>query len=493
MQITRRIPAALIASLATCAAAQTQPPAAINSQDEIVNIDRAVASDTESLKILRSGDKAEINRYVTKVYELKHANPYEILPYLRTIATLEKGNVITAWNPKPDAKPKAWIQVNVPDFQIPSIDAAVSAYDVADFASIPGDIHFSYRTKYRSAVEVADFIRVTTLSGDGLIRGDGSTNTIFIRDSPSDFRRVLAQIEFYDVPAPQVDVEVSIIELTNVDQTSLGLDWDAWKSALSGSANLAASSSKVEPGTGGVLDSQSRSFDGLLSIDATAAARFLNYLVDTGTAKVRARTNLTVTNGTLASVTSGTDVPAYSYVFNAAQGKSILTRQPSTGTGEGLTVALVPNIGMTGARLDVAISLRSPVAIAKTGDPIYSEQEVTAELTLEQDQLYKMGGVRRGVETKQRKGLPLLRDIPVIKYLFSNEVTFIRETEVYVFLKPKWTSPRIPAMDSMQVDQPLQAKYIADILKENPNLSISPEDAAILDRYFTSQEEKKPK
>lgn len=479
----------LAASLLSTAAflpAQTQPAVAENRQDEVINLDRGVSSDTESFKILRSGDKAEINRYVTKVYHLQHANPYEVLPYLRTIATLEKGNVVTAWNPREDGTAKAWIQVNVPDFQIPSIDAAVAAYDVPEFASIPGDVKFSYRTKYRSAVEVADFIRTSTLSPDGLIRADSTTNTLYVHDSPSDFRRVLAQIEFYDIPAPQIDVEVSIIELTDVDQTSLGLDWDAWKSALSGGATVARSSNRLEPDAGGVISDRASSWEGLLSVDATAAARFLNYLVDQGKAKVHARTNITVTNGTLSALTSGTDVPAYLWVFNKDLGKSVLTRSATPATGEGMSLALVPSVAMEAARLDVALALRSPVAIGKSGDPIFSEQEVQAQLTLQQEQLYKLGGVRRGVETIQRKGFPLLKDIPVVKYLFSNEARIIRQTELYVFLKPTWTSPQLPALDAMRGEGPLVAPQVADILRANPNLSIAPEDAALLDRYFRS-------
>lgn len=472
-------------------AAQDQPVVADNNQDEVISLARPVGGDVDSFKILRSGNKAEINRYVTRVYTLQHANPYEILPYLRTIAALEKGSVVTAWNPQPNGgKPLAWIQVNVPDFQIASIDAAVAAYDVPEFASIPGDVKFSYRTKYRSAVDVAEFIRTTTLSPDGLIRGDAATNTIYVQDSPSDFRRVLAQIEFYDIPVAQLDVEVSIIELTEVDQTSLGLDWDAWKSALSGGATIASSSAHVEPAAGGTLDSASRSFDGILSVDATAAARFLNYLVDKGKARIHSRTNLTVTNGTVATVQSGTDVPSYVYTFNKDMGRSILTRTAGTAApaGEGLSLALAPDIAMTTARLQVALALRSPVAISKTGDPIFSEQEVRAELSLQEGQLYKLGGVRRGVETVQRKGIPLLGDIPVLGYLFSNEVRLVRESELYVFLRPTWTAPRLPQSDSMQADVPGAARYIADIVRDNPNLSISPEDAALLDRYFASKE-----
>lgn len=491
MFMSRMLPLMIGAlALAAAATAQDQPPVANNNQDEEVNINRAVGEGVEEFKILRSGNKSEINRYVTKVYKLQHANPYEVLPYLRTIATLEKGSVITAWNPQASGPARSWIQVNVPDFQIPSIDAAVAAYDVPDFTSTTGDVKFSYRTKYRSAVDIADFIRASTLSPDGAIRGDATTNTLYVQDSPSDFKRVLAQIEFYDIPVAQLDVEVSVIELTEIDQTSLGLDWDAWKTALSGGATKAYVNSRAEQPSGDVLEASSTRWEGLLSIDATTAARFLNYLVDKGKAKVLVQSDLTVTNGTVATLGSGTDVPAFTYVFNKDLGKSVLTRTPTPAAvaSEGISLALVPDIAMDAARIEVALGVRSAVGVNKTGEPIFSDQDIQAELTLTEGQLYKLGGIRRTSTATQRKGVPGLRDVPVIKYLFSNETTIARETELFVFVKPTWTAPLVPSVDGIKGDTPTAAPMIADILRANPNIAISPEDAALLDRYFRSRQ-----
>lgn len=466
--------------------AQVQPTTAGNSQDETINILRNVDSGAESFRILRSGDKAELNRYVTRVYPLRNANPFELLPYLRSIASLEKGSVVTAMNPDPNGEIKAWVQVNVPDFQLPFIDSAVATYDVPEFASSQGDIKFSYRTRYRDATAVADFIRRTSLSGDGDILADASTNTIYVEDSPSDFRRVLSQIQFYDIPVPQLDVEVLIYELTEVDQTSLGLDWDAWKTALSGAATISTESSRSEVSGSPTVDVQNRGFEGLLSVDATAAARFLNFLVDRGKARIRATSNLTVTNNALSTLTSGTDVPVYTYTFSRDIGKSVLTRAATPVTGEGISLALVPRIALDAAYLDVALAMRSPAAIDKTGVPIYSEQEIQAELTLAQGQLYKIGGMRRSTQTIQRKGIPLLKDIPGLKPLFSNEARLIRETELYVFLRPRWSAPLIPTLASMQSDRVVMPVRVPDILQANPALSMSEEDARILDRYFSS-------
>jgi hypothetical protein len=477
-------------SLPGLLSAQAQPPVADNNQDEVINLSRAVDAGTDNFRILRSGDKAELNRYVSKAYRLKNANPYEILPYIRGAATLEKGSVATVWNPAAVDGPIALLQVNVPEFQLPYFDALVAAYDVKDFTSSAGDIKFSYRTKYRSAVEVAAFIKSSTLSGDGAISGDAATNTIYVSDSPSDFRRVIAQIQFYDIPVPQLDLEISVIELTDLDQTSLGLDWDAWKTSLSGKFDVRSAKSMMDSDPGADLDTYSRGYDGMLSVDATALAKFLNYLTDTGKAEVRARTNLTVSNGTVAVLNSSTQIPEFQYVYAAAPGKSNLTETaPQAGdpSSEGLTIRIAPVIAMNAARMDVDLTLRSPVGVSKTGAPIYSDQRVGANLTLEQDELYKMGGLRRAVMTKERKGFPLLKEIPVIKYLFSNETTIKRETELYVFLRPTWSAPMLPVTDAMQGDNPITASKVEQILSANPNISISAQDAELLSQYFDSQ------
>ncbi len=62
MRFTLYRSALLLAVLAPVALpAQKQPEVADNRQDEVVNLDRKVSDSAESFKILRSGDKAEIN------------------------------------------------------------------------------------------------------------------------------------------------------------------------------------------------------------------------------------------------------------------------------------------------------------------------------------------------------------------------------------------------------------------------------------------------
>jgi hypothetical protein len=154
---------------------------------------------------------------------------------------------------------------------------------------------------------------------------------------------------------------------------------------------------------------------------------------------------------------------------------------------------MVPHIAMKAAGLEVAMTMRSPVGVDKSGDVIFSEQEMQADLILVPDELHRLGSVRRGVVAVERKGVPLLKSIPLVRYLFSSEVRIIRETELFVFVRPTWTSPLLPAKDAMKIDTPLVAEQVKDILGANPNLSMSPEDTAVLERYLMLADESAPR
>jgi hypothetical protein len=99
--------------------------------------------------------------------------------------------------------------------------------------------------------------------------------------------------------------------------------------------------------------------------------------------------------------------------------------------------------------------------------------------------------VRRKVDTLERKGFPLLRDIPVIKYLFSNETHVLRDTELFLFLKPTWTSPMVPRWTPCRLTPRCRRTPWRTSCARTTNLSMSPEDAELLQKYFDSKAVKK--
>jgi type II secretory pathway component GspD/PulD (secretin) len=475
---------ACIACLTAIAPAQIQPPQAVNHQDEQINFNRAVDAGTDEFKVLRSDDKQQINKYVTKVYPLQYANPFEIYPYIKGIVSLERGSVATAQNPAPDGQMRRWIQVNVPDFLIPSLDQAIAAYDVPNFISAPGFVAFAYRTQHRNAVEVADFIRSSTLlTPDTKIVADKFTNTIYFQESPSDFKRVYSSILFTDIPQPEIDLELTVIELTAVNDRELGLDWNAWKSLLGGKLTGSANAMRSNTSAAPPASSSGWSWNGTAAVGATVLADFLNYLVDEGKAEIRARTNLTIRNGAVGHLDSTSDVSNTDYTA-APNGEGLYNLEEKSRSVEGIDIVVSPNVAMRSVGLDLDITLRSPVGFNDVGNVLFSDQKIESHLTLEDGQLAKIAGLKRGVVATKTGGVWGLKQIPIVKYLFSKETSIIRESEVVVFLRPTWSAPELPATAWQDFHKLVEAFEVKDLLKTNPHLRMSADDAQMLQDYF---------
>jgi len=461
--------------------AQEQPSEALNHQDEQINLNKAVDVDTSKFTIFRSGDKAEINNYISEVVELKHAAAYEILPHVLKAVKREKGDARTLKYKDPETgKTRYFMQVVTTRDQMPSVIETIRTIDLEGVTSSQGDMYYHYRMKYRQASEVASIIGATTLSGEGEIFADDVTNTVFFKDSQSDGERSALTMKFYDVPPPQVEFDVLAAEIEEDDAAKLGLDWDSWKRALGGQFDLTGN--RFEGGEGFAR------LDALLTVDASALASFLNYTAQEGHARVVTRTRLTASNDRPGIVSSLRHVPAFDYEVvrptvvpgpgtlseetpglfpsttgnfrdtvgerpvvivpptssylrnrgdSLAPGASAL--DPSTLTGpksEGIYVVIQPTIGTDMVTANIRLVVNSLSGYTKLDEPILSERLLDTEVTLKNGEPLSLGGIDKETTAEVRRGIPGLKNIPVLKYLFSVNGEVRRRSKVFLVLTP---------------------------------------------------------
>ncbi|MFH0795013.1 MAG: hypothetical protein V2A74_13380 [bacterium] len=480
---SRRVVQGVILGLLTLAftsylGAQTQPPAAINAQDERVNINKEVGADVSNFTIFRSGDKAEINRYYSEVIELKRAVGFEVLPHVLRAVERERGVArALRFKDADTGQERHFIQVITTVEQMPSVIATIKALDLPGVVSWEGDAKYHYRLKYRRASEVADVLSRTSLTAEGRAAADDATNTIYVQDSESDTKRHIAAIKFYDVPAPQVEFEVLAVEIDKDKEARLGLDWDSWKRALGGQFEFTGN--RFEGG-----DSFAR-LDALVVVDAGMLASFLNYTVQNGTGEVRTRTNVTASNNRAAIVSSLKRIPSFGYttfinapaelteatpgvtasgedssgavgsrpvvimpptlsllgqtsVDSASPGASSV--DPSLLVGEkaeGIYLRIQPTIGTETVTADVRVVVNSLAGYTKLDAPIISERLITTTVALDDEKPFSLGGLEKETTVKVRRGIPGLRDLPWVKYLFSVEAETTEQSKIYIVVTPR--------------------------------------------------------
>lgn len=465
--------------LVISASAQTNQ---VNQQNEQLNLDKGIAAGVETIRVLRAEEKATFNDYVTEVFELRNAEAIEILPLILDTVRAEGGSASIVkqefYTPGSSAEAGlsnvdvSYLQVVAPEFQIDSIRRLVAVLDKPGVRSESGVRYNHIRLAHRNAQEVADIIQNTVLSPVGNVSVDKLTNTVYIEDGVSDAERALMTAAFYDVPPPQVEIHVNIIELEGNDDKILGLEWDAWKETLTGgyifeyAENYSPSSNAFVGG------------NAIVALGGDGLARFINYMADNGTADVVSRTTLMATNCDTASFSNMTPLPNYRYeldnvglgtlaqvrydeeIINTAVLAAAGNGDPIAGVTnifghlngtnadffrlreyfehhEGIALTVTPTIGTDSITLDVDALLNTLVDNTSQETPVVASRDMQSNVNLEFGETLKLGSFDRKAEVIDERGIPVLKDIPYLGYIFKREVTVRRDKKVVIFLTPE--------------------------------------------------------
>ncbi|MBX3730082.1 MAG: hypothetical protein KF858_12930 [Candidatus Sumerlaeia bacterium] len=472
--------------------AQQQPATAVNQQDEVVTINLAAHQGPDDvLRILRSSTKQETNTYTTKVFELRNTGAYEMLLVITQAVGRESGIVrgaITNETPR-----RQFLVVTTTRAQMPEIAETISALDVPGLVNAQGRTRKAIRLKYRRASDLARVLQNTRLTSQAKIFADDLTNTLYYDDSDYVMSRTEDYATFFDVPIPQIEFDVQIIEVHEDNASKLGLDWDAWKRTVGGQIGLTAN--RFEGG-----DTFAR-LDGLLTLDAVVLAQFLNYTVQSGTANLVQRSRLTASNLQPAVISDRRRVPFHDYTRTAQTGAVLTEVNPrvdaagEAGSGEpnrpdprvvaitppvvnrlgevaageeGIAIAIQPVIGTEAVTADVRIAVNTITGLDQLGRPIVAAQDLSNQFTLINGQQLLLGTLERETAVKARSGIPGLKDVPVIQYLVSVETERRSKSRLFIIANPTFRHVGF------------QAATLADV-KTQPVLRIEEREFAVDD------------
>jgi len=398
------------------------------------------------------------NNYVGKIFPVYNTNAIELQSYLLRTVAFEGGvvEVMGADGVKDAAgKPVQYLYVTAPDFMIPGITEIVELsdrpgfkfYDQTgkDFGGGPGAIQ--YVGKHRTASELTAILGATELGNVGVFLfppfADDSTNSIYIVDNPTDVADDLLALQMFDKPPLQLALDVTIYEISDGDRQRLGLDYDVWKRALSGSLDYEST------GETQWFDPQADLWTTVLSLDATVLADFLNFTAQSGTSKVLTSTKITMVNsedvpgglsggargsstGSPAVISALTAIP---FTTTSSDGRSEII--DITSAAEGIKLEILPFIATETATLTVNSEVFSLVGFSKETDtPIISSRTVSSVVNVKDGVPLVLGGLERTNNVESTVGLPFLKDIPVLKYVFGKEVKDTTTSKVLIVLRP---------------------------------------------------------
>lgn len=283
--------------------------------------------------------------------------------------------------------------------------------------------------------------RQTLRGRESTVTADPNTNTIIVVAKPDVQRTYEQLIRTLDKRRPQVLIECTLVTLDTTDNASLGVEISGMAS-IDGTDIIAFSSfglSRVGTARGGDLGKLTlipgMGFNGTV-ISSDVADLVVKALVSSGRAEVISAPKILVNDNTTGSLTSVQEAPFTSINASTTVATTSFAGYASAGT----TIALTPHISEGDfLQLEYTVSLN-----AFTGEsdseagtpPPRQTNQLQSKVTIPDGSTIVVGGLNRKNTSSTVDAVPILGEIPILKYLFSSTDTRESTSTLFVFIRP---------------------------------------------------------
>lgn len=259
---------------------------------------------------------------------------------------------------------------------------------------------------------------------------------IVLRGTPAMIAEAKKYIAMVDVAPKQVALELRVMEMTKEDALRIGIDW----SALTGGRlrtwrfNQGLGDTSATPGTltgGNVLtDPQGNPSGTGNTVDFLATLD----KIDNGRNLI-ARPNALVSDGRTTQLFVGDTVRYIKTIQSTQQGTTVETDEINVGVtfDAGVRVGGNGNIALA---LDQNFSILTGFTPVPGGGnlPQTSDRRTNMFVNMQSGETLAIGGLILDQDRKRVSGIPILKDLPIIGYLFSRTDNSKVRTEIVFFL-----------------------------------------------------------
>src|SRR4030067_247427 len=284
--------------------------------------------------------------------------------------------------------------------------------------------------KYSAAKDMVKPIK-SMLSERGSIDVDERTNSLIILDIPDNIAKVQEIVKSLDKETQQIRISAQLLEMDTDLLKEFGINWmfTGTRRVNFGREDWDAS---VDSGTGQFADKVSdpvgRFLFSLLRTDGAAnISGQISALASTTKLKIVAHPEITTLDNKLASIQLGEKIPIKQF---DASGNVVITF-----VDVGTILKVTPHIT---AENRILMHLRPERSQSKSDPAGIIIQTTNAEtnVMVENGQTVVIGGLTTQDEEKLNVGIPILKDIPVLGYLFRYTKKKISTKDLVIFVTP---------------------------------------------------------
>ena len=427
---------------------------------------------------------------LTKLYTLKHAEPYALRGYLLGVvkSTSNSANTVHV-----DAirynDGRGVLLVSAEDYRFQKNGKGDSIDDIIERLDQPGIGYSSGRPKhiYFPKVNAAANLKEMVLNvgasandaefGNGVDRlvVDGGLNALFVGAPHWSWKHIAEQLEKYDRPMPEVRLSYQLIEVTTDNGDKLGVDFQNWRNK-EGSAVFSAGGRyrrNWSPALAGGIDGSRSSRTDFFNFNPKWDTDYLDFLAANGHAKVVTEGVIVAKNRRQSriSVASGVFQVAETQVADSRLNDRIIdgkekvpdianlelrhgnAQVTKTANGFKFELDVTPVVTGEASILPLKVTGTSLLGWNSDGTPRLNSSRFETEVHVgHEGKDFVVGGIRRTDVVRSESGVPLLKSIPYLGKFFSTESVSERHTELLLIARAEYSGPFDKVTEKIRAD-----------------------------------------
>ena len=399
----------------------------------IIAIANSQAKVRRALNWIKRLDQASVTDPNVYVYAVQNGNATDLSKILR--ATFMDGAAASAGASADVAPNKETMAVSMNDGQSGQQQQQQQSQqqsDGGDNQKIPdtGDVGLSDPTTgpedpANLAASSASATRITP---------NPSNNTIVIRATPQEYRKILAMLHQIDAPATQVLINTTIAEVVLNDELRYGVqaylnNGDVGGGFFGSDARRTRNGISLKPAIPGMNFFVGAISDPQVVIDALS-----------GVTKVRvvSSPSVLVLENETATIKVGDQVPIQTQTLVTDGGNSMNSFEYRD---TGVILKVKPRVNANGV---VTIELgqelsaeRPPDGVTVGNNPTFTQRSITSKVSVNDQQTVLLGGLISGREDGIRETVPGANKVPVLGNLIGTTDNTAKRNELIIFITPK--------------------------------------------------------
>ena len=436
-----------------------------------------VKDDTSAVRFIRDNNAPFV---VTKAFPLKHADAYEIRGYIMAAIT---GKQFSSSPVTVDAikfyDGSSMLIVSAEAYRFEengkgeSIGSIIKRLDKKGFPYSSGKPKFIYYPKANTAANLKKMLlnvgaskgsSVDFSNGIDAIVVDGELNALVFALPYWSWNSVKSMLGEYDKPLPEVRVRYKLIEIDRENDDKFGVDFQNWKN--NDGVDLLSVGGRYRNNWASTFGAAGPTHTGsskteYFNVNPKWNTKYLDFLTSTGRAKV-------VTHGTLVArnrkrstlnVASGL---FYDDVSQNATGTTINTQivpgdekapvdmmiqrgkkqETAAADGFGFDLVIDPVVTGSSAVLTLDLSSISLIGWNSDGSPRLNRSQYKTSVQVGYNGgEFVVGGIQKVSVVRGVAGLPFLKDLPFLGWLFSTETESTKTTDLVLVLQAEYVTP----------------------------------------------------